>query len=509
MTAIPLTAGAYSAQSLIANAQRCVNLYPEINPKNAEPNMPVTHYVVPGLGVLGAGPGAPAPGRCLYRSTRGTADPNGDLFAAVGQNIYFIDPDFKFNLLGSVQSAAPSTPVSMADNGTDILIVDNSAQGYQIHIATKAFTQIGDPNFLGSTRADFLDSFILLNVPGTNQWYCTTSDTIIPFNALYIGIKTAWPDNVMCVVAIEREAWVFGPQKSEPWYNAGAVPFPFQLLPGVIIEQGCQAVYSPAKMDTFVYWLAAAPEGGYMAMKGGAQNQAVRISTHAIEAEWKKYPRVDDAIGSVYQIEGHSFYYLHFPAADKTWGFDAATEQWHEKNWIDNNGVLHRSRDTFTAFAYGKNLALDWANGTLYEVSADILTDAGQPIPWIRSFPHIVNELKYVSHPVFMADVETGTRPGTGEAPQFLSPWSSGFSSGFGPLSQITVPVVNFRMSVDAGYHFGKLRPKRNISSGRNRPAMRWRGLGIARDAVFELSSTAEMCGALNGAYIDPIPATA
>jgi hypothetical protein len=507
MTAIQLTSGAYSAQSLIANAQRCINLYPETNPKNTSPHQPMIHYVRPGLGVLGNGPGAPAPGRCLYRSTKGFADPNGDLFAAVGQNIYFVDPDFNFNLLGQLQTPA-LTPVSMTDNGTDLLIVDNSAQGYTIHLANKAFAQIGDPNFLGSTRADFLDSFIILNNPGTNQWYCTLSGQIA-FNGLFIGVKTAWPDAIMCVVAIEREAYVFGSQKSEPWYNAGAVPFPFQLLPGVIIEQGCQAVYSPAKMDTFVYWLAAAPEGGYMAMKGGSQNVAQRISTHAIEFEWKKYPRVSDAIGSVYQIEGHSFYKLHFPTADKTWGYDAATEQWHEDNWIDPNGVLHRARNTFCAFAYGKNLGLDWANGALYEISAGILTDAGQPIPWIRSFPHIVNELKYVGHPMFMADVETGTQPGTGEVPQFLSPWSAGFSSGFGPLSQTAVPVVNFRMSLDAGFHFGKYRPKRNISSGRNRPPMRWRGLGIARDAVFEISSTAEMSGALNGAYIDPVPAAA
>lgn len=507
MTAIALTSGAYTAASLIANAQRCVNMYPEMNPKDAEPNQPVTHYVRPGLNPLANAP-APAPGRCLYRSTKGIADPNGDLFAVIGQNVYFIDPNFRFNLLGQLQTPA-LTPVSMADNGTDILVVDNSPQGYDINIPTQGFTQIGDPNFLGSTRADYLDSFIILNVPGKNEWYCTTSDAITPFNALFIGVKTAWPDNVLCVVAIEREAFVFGPQKTDVWYNAGSVPFPFQLLPGVIIEQGCQAAYSPAKMDTFVYWLSSSPEGGWMCMKGGSQNVAERISTHAIEVEWKGYPRVDDAIGSVYQIGGHSFYRLHFPTADRTWCYDAATGQWWEDNWLDNNGVLHRARNTFTAFAYNKLLGLDWANGTLYEITPAALTDNGQPIPWIRSFPHIVNELKYVQQPLFMADIETGTRPGTGEAQQFLSPWSAGFNSGFGPLSAVNAPMVALRVSKDAGYHFGKYRPKRNISSGHNRPKMRWRGLGLTTDAVFELSSTAQMCGALNGGYVDPIGAAA
>lgn len=505
MTAIPLKSGAYRAASLIADAQRCINMYPETNPENTSPNMPVTHYVRPGLNQLATSP-APAAGRCLYRSTTGKADPNGDLFAVVGPNIYFIDPDFKYNLLGTVLSAAPTTPAYISDNGTTALVVDGSPQGYTIDIQTKAFAQLGDPNFLGSTRADFLDSFIVLNKPGTKEWYCTLSNQITPFNPLFVGIKTAWPDNVLCVVTCERQAFLFGPQKSEPWYNAGNAQFPFSIVPGIIIEQGCQAVYSPAKMDTFVYWLAAAPEGGFMAMRVGAQNIAQRISNHAIEFEWKTYPRVDDAIGSTYQIGGHSFYRLTFPSADRTWVYDAASEQWWEDNWIDNNGVLHRARNTFTAFAYGRNLGLDWATGALYEITASAKTDAGQPIAWVRSFPHIVDELRYVSHPHFMADLETGTQPGTGESVQFTSPWSSGWSSGFGPLTRLQAPMVALRVSRDGGATWGKYRPKNNTSSGHYRPPIRWPGLGIARDAVFELSSTAQMCGALNGAYIDPVP---
>jgi len=27
----------------------------------------------------------------------------------------------------------------------------------------------------------------------------------VVFNALYVGVKTAWPDNIITIVAIERE----------------------------------------------------------------------------------------------------------------------------------------------------------------------------------------------------------------------------------------------------------------------------------------------------------------
>lgn len=498
--AIPLTSGAYSGESYIANAQRCINMYPEKNPAESHPEFPMSHYVRPGLPILGNPPAAGV-GRCLYAAT------NGDLYAIIGQSAYYIDPNWTFTALGNL-IADVSTPAYMADDGADIIVVDGSPQGYDILMATRVLTQIGDPNFLGSDRADYLDTFFILNKPGTNQWYCSLSDQV-SFNALFVGIKTAWPDNILCVVAIEREAWLFGPRKSEPWYNAGSTPFPFQLTPGVIIEQGCVAKYSPQKMDAYVYWLSQSPEGARIAMRGTSSNVAQRISTHAIENEWLDYPRVDDAIGSVYQIKGHSFYSIHFPTADRTWVYDAATEQWWEDASFDANGIQHRSRAAFTAYAYGKNMALDWATGTLYQLDKNTLTDAGVPIPWIRSFPHFINELQQVTLAAVWADVETGTRAGTAETPQFHSPWSSGFSSGFGPLTKIERPTVSLRLSRNGGAKFGNNRLKGRISSGNYRSMMRWRGNGLARDWVIELSSTAEMCGVLNGAYVDPISAAA
>ena len=508
MVSIPLTSGAYSSQSLIANAQRCVNLYPEKNPEDTKPAMPVTHYPRPGLRFLSTPP-VGGVSRCLYGAT------NGDLYAIIGQQVYYIDPDFVFHTLGSLL-AGSTTPAYIADNGSQAIVVDGSPQGYIITFAKggnpRTFAQIADPNFPGSTRADFIDSFLVLNVPGTNQWYSTQSDMITPFNPLYIGVKTAWPDNVLCVVTSERQVWVLGPKKAEIWFNAGAVPFPFQILQGNIIEQGCAAVYSPAKIGQNLYWLSQSPEGDRMVVKVDSQNIAQRVSTHAIEAEWRSYARIDDAVGATYQISGHSFYKLTFPTADKTWGYDEATNQWHEDNKIDANGVFHRAHNTFCAFAYGKNLALDWDHGALLQIDPAATSDdvgvSTNPVVWIRSFPHILNELKYVSYSAFSADVATGTSVGTGETTQFLSPWSSGFSTGFGPVTPVAAPQLCMRMSRDGGYTFGNGRIKTLVGSGNYRTMQRFRGNGIARDAVFELSSTAQMIGALNGAYIDPIPAS-
>ena len=267
MVAIPLNSGAYSSESYIANSQRAVNLLSERNPAETDPKFPTTQYVRPGLKLLSQPP-VPGMSRCLYGAT------NGQLYAVIGTAVYYIDPNLKFNQIGTTQ-ANLTTPAYMADNGQNSVLVDGSPQGYSVTLdsAVPVLTEISDPNFLGSTRVDFIDSFLIFNKPGTNEWYCSLSEQVA-FNALFIGVKTAWPDNILCAVAIEREVWLFGPKKSEPWYNAGATPFPFQILPGVIIEQGCVAPYSPQKMDTNVYWLSQSPEGARMVMRGNSQNVA-------------------------------------------------------------------------------------------------------------------------------------------------------------------------------------------------------------------------------------------
>lgn len=164
MPRIPLTSGAYSAPSIIANAQRCVNLFVEANPQDTNPPVPVTHYPRPGLTSLSNVP-TPGRGRCLYTAT------NGDLYAVVDQQVYYIDPDFAWHSLGTLLSPV-TTPVIMADNGSNVLVVDGDASGNNIALATRTMTIMGDPNFLGGTRVDFLDSFLILNQPNTKNWYC-------------------------------------------------------------------------------------------------------------------------------------------------------------------------------------------------------------------------------------------------------------------------------------------------------------------------------------------------
>src|SRR5262245_12765521 len=104
---IPLTSGAYQARSIIANAQRCVNLYPEKN--SDDPGSPVTHYPTPGL-IAHSSPPSPGAGRGIYITSSGAR------FDVVGSNVYSVSPDGAYTKLLTLLTA--ENPVSMRDNGT-------------------------------------------------------------------------------------------------------------------------------------------------------------------------------------------------------------------------------------------------------------------------------------------------------------------------------------------------------------------------------------------------------
>jgi hypothetical protein len=94
----------------------------------------------------------------------------------IGSNVYFIHSDFTLTLLGSI-SAGRTNPVSMVDNGFDILIVDGSPNGWQIRLATNAFSQVNDSGFAGADKVDYIDTFIIYNEPGSIRFRSTLSST--------------------------------------------------------------------------------------------------------------------------------------------------------------------------------------------------------------------------------------------------------------------------------------------------------------------------------------------
>lgn len=409
---IPLLQGAYTAQSFIAAAQRCLNLYPEKNP--AGEDSPTTLYLTPGLSRRGVPPQA-APVRGLYRAS------NGQLFSATGNGIYYVAPDWTSTLLGT--TAVNTTPVKMGDNGTTMTIVDGSAFGWLVNLSSHAYSAQSDGNFFGSNFVESLDTFQLFNKPNTNIFYCSLSNSTT-FDPLAFAAKVGYPDSLAGIAVQNRNPWLIGAQSSsEIWFDAGAPDFPFQILPGPFIEHGTDAIWSIAKQGGSVFW-SSQDQYGKTIIVEGTNFSTKKISTPAIEFAISTYPTTSDAVGFCYEQRGHAFYWLKFPSANDgsgaDWVYDLTTQLWHERSWL-NPGTCEPEghRALSAAYAYGVNVVGDRATGQLYMLDPDNPTDAGAFIERRRGYPHLTVDGNRASYPSFVADMAPATS-GSVSAPPAL-----------------------------------------------------------------------------------------
>lgn len=498
---LPLKSGAYTARSLIANAQRCLNLFPEVNPEETDPYEQVTHYPKCGLEILANAPvGQMGAGRGLYTASNGVG------YCAIGEWVYRITADWSLVQLGRI--APGTTPVSFADNGatngnTIVLVDGTDTGGYTIDMTNDDYLPITDPTFVGSDFVYYIDGYFVFSQPRTNIVYISLFMST-EFDPLDAAAKIGYPDPISSFIVLHREIWLLGRQRGEIWYNSGAADFTFESLPGVFIQQGCCAKYSLAVMDRAVMWLSRDEKGQAMVMRNDGY-AAKRISTHALEVELQKYKDVELAVGYTYQQQGHAFYALNFPSSNTTWVYDLTTQQWHERQYLDTQGRFQRDRVQLSSFMYNKNVGIDWQTGTLYNMSPDVLTDAGQPIVCIRSFPHVMDELKRVTHVNLILDMQVGTILGHNNEGQFFSPFSAGFSSGFGPITIIENPKVFLRWSDDRGQSWGTKVDQPLGSTGEFLTTVTYWRLGMARDRVYEVSWVNSFQGALQGAYLMPV----
>lgn len=454
MPRIALTGGAYQAHSVIASAQRSLNLFAEPMPQSTGESAQWAHYPTPGLTLLGTLPQGPV--RAIRQCTTGA------VYAVGGSGVYLVNTtDWTSTHLGDITALRPY-PVSMCDNGNTMLIVDGTAGGWTIDLASNAFSSISDPAFPGADKVDFLDTYFLLNKPGTPQFYWSGSEEV-SWDSLDFANKESFSDLLITLAVAKREIWLIGERTTEVWANVGAssstdITFSqFQQLQSVFVDHGCRAKYSVATYDNAAYWLAY-DRAGQGFVISGAGYQTRRISTFAIEAEFTKYARIDDAIGFTYSLGGHVFYVLTFPTADKTWVHDITTQQWHEWLWIDNDGHEHRHRANCCYPCNGILVAGDHDNGNLYMLNPGCYTDVGQPIKRIRSYPHIVNEMDRIFYRQFIADVECGNDvvtcagQGSGGAPsvstgqltQLNSSAVGAWGTGLVAASAMAFPAGNF-----------------------------------------------------------------
>ena len=338
---------------------------------------------------------------------------------------------------------------------------------------------------LGGTGSGFTFTLTGTTSAGSGFAYTLTGIGSSAFDPLDIAAKTGASDDIVTIDIMYRYVWLFGARfETELWYNSGGADFAFSRLPGTYVEHGCASANSVAHTDVTMFWLGKDKEGNIIAF-AGENNTAIRISTYAVETLWTDYEVTNDAIGFVYQQRGHTFYVLTFPSADKTWVYDLAEKEWHERAWSDEDGNEHRIRANCCAFAFSEIVVGDWETGALYLLDEGTYTDDGQPIQRRKGFPHLVSDGNRVAFQRLIAEMQSGSAPGlsTEESPEVSLRWSDTRGASWG--NPVTQPIG---------------------STGQYLTSIQWWRLGMGRDRVFELFWDFPYDTALTGAYIEAKP---
>ena len=510
----PILGASYVARSINAADNRMVNMFPEATTDGGKTAGFLNR--TPGLEFLqtvGTGPI-----RALWaHQTNGS-----DFYVVSGTEVYKL-----LSLTGTpvkLGDVSGTGPVSIADNGTQIFFACNGPS-YIYNETTNVFAQITDPDFPGAVTVGYLDGYFVFNEPNSQRVWVTSLLDGLSVDPLDFASAEGSPDGLVAVIVDHREAWMFGSDSVEVWYDAGNADFPLARIQGAFNEIGCVAAYSVAKLDNGLFWLGTDARGQGIVYRANGYT-GVRVSTHAIEYAIAQYGNISDALAYTYQQEGHAFYVLTFPSANATWVYDVSTQAWHERAGFDN-GAFMRHRSNCQCNFEGNILVGDFENGNVYKFNLDIYADNGGIQKWLRSWralPTGANNLKRTAQHSLQLDAETGVGL-TGsmisetiylqtEDGNYLVTESGDYliSDDTTPITQGSVPEAMLRWSDDGGHTWSNEHWREMGNIGQYGYRTIWRRLGMTlklRDRVYEVSGTDPVKIAIMGAELFVTPTNA
>lgn len=305
-----------------------------------------------------------------------------------------------------------------------------------ITVTLAAFGVISDPGFEAPSHIAFIDGWLIVNRVGTQEFATSgpVAYTLI-FPVLFFALKDSQSDNLQGLQELNRELWLVGERASEIWFNAGGANFAFQRIPGAAPPIGTSAPQSIQQVGDSLMWLGRTLQGENIVIQT-QQYSWKRASQHGVETQISSYPLVADAFSYSYEEEGHLFYVLTFPTADKTWVYDS-NGTWHERLSYDTTtGQFHRERPN--CFMNFQNLRLvgDYQSGQIHQMSRQFYTDAGEPLIALRRCPHVWSaedrKRRFSTSLQIEFTAGVGLQMGQGSNPQMMLRWSSDGGQTFG-----------------------------------------------------------------------------
>ena len=369
MVALPITNGFYVSNSLPISAQECTNWYVVVEsaPSLAQETLRGT----PGIEQV------ETTGTVL-QSNRGAHTMAGVPYFVNGTKLYRLDqtqviPTEVYDLV-DLGTVAGTARVSMADNGTQLLILVPGGNGYIWNHVTSTFSQITDLDFTANGNPQFvvfIDGYFVVSTD-TKKFIVSAINDGTSWNALDYGTAESDPDNIVAPIVFKNQLFISGSQTFEAFQNIGGSDFPFQRT-GLFLDKGVFAPYSLVNtQDTFM-WVGGG-ENESPAIWGFAGNSSQKVSTVAIDFILKGLTQseLEEIYSWAYAQNGA--YFVAFALPNSTLVFDHSSKRWHErKSLIDGNQTGYRVSGLTQA--YNQIFVGDQIDGRIGKVDPDVFTE--------------------------------------------------------------------------------------------------------------------------------------
>ena len=366
--------------------------------------------------------------------------------------------------------------VSMADNGTQLMIVDGT-KGYIFNSSSNAFAVIASGFFSNPTTCWWQDGYFHASFTNSGRFQISASYDGTTWDALDFANAEASPDSLVAGISQASQVTLFGDSTTEFWSNTGAQDFPYSRVQGSTIEWGLAARWSVARFKDGLAFLAKNKLGEVqVVLLMGYQVQVMSTTDHS--AAINAYSAISDASAFSYIKGGHSFYQINFPTAGVSWVFDGLTGIWSE---LQSGSDGARDSGELGVQYRSKTYVSDYSTGKIYTLDLDTYTDNGSTIVRELASRHVFSEQQLHVFRLWL-DIETGV--GNADAP------------GDDPQVMLTV-------SKDGGHTWGTERLMNMGKTGEYTRRCYVTRLGRAYDWTFKFRISDPVKCVILGAWLD------
>lgn len=364
------------------------------------------------------------PGCTLFSSTaganRGMTVFKNELYKVGGSTLYKIDQIGNFTVIGAISG---TNRCIFANDGTN-MIITTGGDGYQLTGST--LTQITDTDFENGNSVSYLNQQMIFDGNGGRFQVSDVGDpdSLQPNN---FATAESSPDDAIRTFVFRERVYIFGERSTETWYNSGTGNPPFARVNGGTMNVGLGAIHSVAATDDYCYFL-----GDDRRVYRFSSHQPQNVTSIAISHQIGLMTTFSDAIASIYQIEGQSFYVITFPTAGKTYGFNEQAGAWFS---LSTGADQSRYIGEDYTECYGKKFIVSRDDGSVLQLSLTTYTDNGN----IKSQERIIGPINgtslgipaerlLMSYVDLVMEMGVGIASGQGSNPQLLL--SASFDGG-------------------------------------------------------------------------------